>query len=140
MTAALPRRLRSLAHILDYTIRFTAWVIRDPAGLRSRTGRLLTWGKLRRSAIVCVPGLGERLRRRHGLAGQCTQCGASCNLLMRCPQWDADTRLCRIYESRPPVCRLFPMTPADLRDVELSGAQCGHRFDADAQPVRIHRR
>jgi Putative zinc- or iron-chelating domain len=136
---ALSRRARSLVHILDYTIRFTVWAVHAPQGLRSRTGRILTWGKIRRSAIVCVPGLGARLQRRHGLAGGCTQCGASCNLLMRCPRWDPGTRLCRIYDSRPPVCRLFPMTPADLRDVALSGAQCGHRFDADVRPVRVYR-
>jgi len=139
---ALKRVVRSVVHVVSYTAVFTLWVIRSPDGLRSRTGRLLVWGKIRRSAIVCVPGLGARLRRKHGLSGECAQCGASCNLLMRCPQWDPATHLCRIYESRPPVCRLFPITPADLRDVELStgGAPCGHRFERDERPIRIERR
>ena len=139
--AALKRQARCLFHILGYTGAFALFVVRDPGGLRSRTGRVLIWGKIRRSAIVCVPGLGARLQRKHGLAGGCAQCGASCNLLMRCPQWDPDTRLCRIYESRPPVCRLFPMTPADLRDVELAteGGRCGHHFEQGEQPIRFDR-
>ncbi len=139
--AALRRQATCLAHILGYTARFTLWVIRSPDGLRSRTGRILILGKIRRSAIVCVPGLAARLQRKHGLAGHCAQCGASCNLLMRCPQWDPGTHLCRIYESRPPVCRHFPMTPADLRDVELStdGGHCGHHFENGEKPIRFDR-
>ena len=137
---AFKHLVRSVRHVVSYTAVFTLWVIRAPDGLRSRTGRRLVWGKIRRSAIVCVPGLGARLQRKHGLAGHCHQCGASCNLLMRCPQWDPGTRLCRIYESRPPVCRLFPMTPADLRDVELAGQHCGHHFDNGEKPIRFDRR
>lgn len=139
MLVALRQQVRSLVHILDYTVRFSLWAMRDPAGLRSKKGRTLTVGKIRRSLIVCVPGLGEWLRRRHGLTGSCAGCGASCNLLIRCPQWDPPTRKCRIYESRPPVCRLFPITPADLREVELSGHECGHRFEPTEKPVRIQR-
>jgi len=138
---ALKHLVRSVRHVVSYTAAFALWVIHNPGGLRSRTGRILIWGKIRRSAIVCVPGLGARLQRKHGLAGHCAQCGASCNLLMRCPQWDPATHLCRIYESRPPVCRQFPMTPADLRDVELStkGGHCAHRFENGEQPIRIDR-
>jgi Putative zinc- or iron-chelating domain len=130
IAADIKRRAQCLLHILRYTVMFTLWAVRDPNGLRTRTGRVLIWGKLRRSAIVCVPGLGARLRRTHGLGGHCNHCGASCNILMPCPQLNPLTHLCRIYESRPPVCRLFPMTPADLRDVELStnGSRCGHHF------------
>jgi len=142
LIAEIKLQARCLLHILGYTGMFAVWVIRDPNGLRSRSGRTLIWGKIRRSAIVCVPGLAARLQRKHGLAGQCAQCGASCRLMMPCPQWDPGTHLCRIYESRPPVCRYFPMTPADLRDVELSaqGVHCGHHFESVKKsiPVQWH--
>lgn len=141
MLVAARHQVRSLMHILDYTFRFFLWAIRHDAGLCSKTGRSLILGKIRRSVIVCVPGLGPWLRRKHGLVGECSRCGASCNLLMRCPQWGPATGMCRIYESRPPVCRLFPITPADLRDVELSmgDGHCSHRFESMDKPIRIHR-
>jgi hypothetical protein len=37
------------------------------------------------------------------------------------------------------VCRLFPMTPADLRDVELSteAGRCGHHFENGERPIHL---
>lgn len=139
--ASLKLRARCVLHIVGYTVVFTLWVIRDPRGLRSRVGRTLIWGKVRRSMIVCVPGLTARLERKCGLAGRCAQCGASCNILMASPRWDPRTRPCLIYEGRPPVCRYFPMTPADLKDVELAtnGARCGHHFWNGDKPIRLDR-
>lgn len=32
---------------------------------------------------------------------------------------------CSVYDHRPPSCRLFPMVPADLREVDC----CGFRFE-----------
>ena len=101
---------------------------RVPVGDRRRSGgrscgrpeRTIIWGKIRRTMIGCVPGLALHLKRKHGLTGGCTSCGASCNLLFRCPHWDEESRLCSIYEDRPIVCRLFPITPSDLRDRDLA--------------------
>jgi Fe-S-cluster containining protein len=76
------------------------------------------------------PGLASHLKRKHGLTGGCASCGASCNLLFKCPHWDEASRLCSIYEDRPIACRMFPITPADLRDRDLaaSGTKCGYSF------------
>lgn len=133
--------LRSLWNTLAYSFTCALWVLRNAGCLRTRTGWLLIWGKLRRGMIVSVPGLAERLKRKHGLRGGCNRCGASCNLLMPCPQWDASTRLCRIYEDRPAVCRQFPITPTDLRDLALSSdTACGHSFLGAEKPIDLHRR
>ncbi len=107
-------------------------------GALSRAGRILIRGKFRRLLICSVPPLARRLRAHYGLEGTCNSCGASCNLLFRCPYWDADSRLCTIYESRPRVCRTFPITPADLRDRDLvlSHTGCGFQFAAARKASR----
>ena len=48
---ALQRMFRSVRHVVSYTAVFSLWVIRDPKGLRSHNGRVLVWGKIRRSAL-----------------------------------------------------------------------------------------
>jgi hypothetical protein len=70
------------------------------------------------------------LRRKYGLSGACISCGVSCNLLLKCPHWDEESRLCSIYDHRPLTCRLFPITPSDIRDRDLvsSGKPCGYSF------------
>ena len=68
-----------------------------------------------------------KLRKKYGIVGGCTGCGASCNLLFRCPHWDAKTHLCTVYEDRPNICKVFPITPADIRDrnIVLKTQPCG---------------
>ena len=44
------------------------------------------------------PGLASHLKRKHDLTGGCTSCGASCNLLFKCPHWTEGSRRCSIYE------------------------------------------
>jgi hypothetical protein len=107
-------------------------------GVLTREGRLLIRGKFRRLLICSIPPLARHLRAYYGLQGGCTSCGASCNLLFRCPHWDRDSRLCTIYESRPGVCRMFPITPADLRDRDLVQRQtaCGFHFAAESHDIR----
>ena len=112
-------------------------------GMLAREGRILIRGKFRRLLICSVPPLARHLGGHYGLQGGCDGCGASCNLLFRCPLWDTDSRLCTVYESRPCVCRMFPITPTDLRDRDLVLRQtvCGFHFAAekkDTRPLLVH--
>lgn len=107
-------------------------------GMLTREGRILIRGKFRRLLICSVPPLARHLGAHYGLQGGCNSCGASCNLLFRCPHWDTDSRLCTVYESRPRVCRMFPITPSDLRDRDLvlRHTVCGFHFAAEKQDTR----
>ncbi len=131
---ALLRRLRYLARYLG---AFAQVIVAHPHLLWRNPGRTLILGKLRRTLIVCVPGLAMQLKRRHALTGGCVSCGASCNLLLKCPHWDGASRLCSIYADRPLVCRLFPITPSDLEDRDLAagGSKCGYSFVTKPVPA-----
>jgi hypothetical protein len=59
-------------------------------GMLAREGRVLIRGKFRRLLIYSVPALARHLGAHYGLQGGCNNCGASCNLLFRCPYWDTD--------------------------------------------------
>src|ERR1017187_2082890 len=63
-------------------------------------------GMLNRVGRILIRGKGRPLGAHFGLQGGCNSCGASCNLLFRCPHWDTDSLLCTVYESRPLVCRM----------------------------------
>ncbi len=99
-------------------------------GLFSAEGRQQIRGKARRSFISLYPPLAYRLQKKHGLSGGCTSCGASCNLMFQCPIWNPTTQLCGEYEDRPEVCRLFPITPTDIKDRTLvrKDVGCGFAF------------
>ena len=69
-----------------------------------------------------------------GRQGECNRCGACCKILFRCPflGTDADGQYtCRIYEKRFDQCRLFPLHPADLREV----AECSYTFGPALVPL-----
>ena len=100
-------------------------------GLITKEGRQLIRGKARRIFLSMIPPLSRHLQRKYGLQGSCSNCGASCKLLFQCPHWDKNTRLCSIYEDRPNICRLFPITPADIRDRHIAAerkTECGFDF------------
>lgn len=122
----------SIANALRYLRAFAQVLAANPEILLQKSGRTLIRGKIRRWAICLVPGLAAYLKRKHGITGGCISCGASCNLLFRCPQWNVETRLCTIYADRPLTCRQFPITPSDLADRSLAanGTPCGHSFGA----------
>lgn len=109
------RRLWVVLRILPAFLR----TLPTRQGLLSHSGRLLIWGKMRRSFLSLSPSLSRKLQKKYKIEGGCVSCGASCNLMFQCPHWDPATRLCQVYEDRPNICRLFPITPADIRDRNL---------------------
>ena len=127
------RTVRRIRHAVRYLHEF-AWVIAvNPEVLWREPHRTIVWGKIRRTIICWVPGLASQLKRRHRVAGGCVSCGVSCNLLLQCPHWNEKSRLCSIYDDRPLTCRLFPITPSDLRDRDLASGstRCGYAFAMD---------
>lgn len=105
-------------------------------GLGSRDGRLLIWGKIRRMFIGLIPPLARALQRKYGIQGGCAQCGTSCKLLFTCPALDTKTSNCTAYDARPQVCRLFPITPADIRDRDIAQKKVGCGFTFDKTPQK----
>ena len=124
------RAFRRIRHLARYLHAFMRMILVDPEVIWRKTDRTIFWGKIRRVLIGCIPGLAFRLKRKHGLTGGCISCGASCNLLLQCPHWDEESRLCSIYDDRPITCRLFPITPSDIRDRDLASnsTTCGYSF------------
>ena len=124
------RLRRRFGYLVRYVRALLEVALFSRHGIWSSSGRTLLWGKLRRILICLVPGLGAALQRHHKLSGGCVRCGTSCNLLVRCPHWIESTGLCGIYADRPDVCRLFPITPADMRDLALAKSDviCGYSF------------
>ena len=135
------RLLRRLRYLTQYLIPCLRVAIFTRQGIWSRKGRILIWGKFRRMFLGLFPPLARQLQLKHGIAGGCRSCGASCRLLLKCPHWDEVTHLCSIYEDRPTACRLFPITPEDLRDRDLvlEGQDCGYVFvgsaPTEAEPI-----
>lgn len=112
-------------------------------GLASKEGRQLIFGKLRRVLISTCPAFARYLQSKYKLQGGCTSCGASCKLLFQCPHWDESSHLCSVYEDRPNICRLFPITPADIsdRNIVLKDKPCGFTFgekkvETPTQPLK----
>ncbi len=127
-------RLRTMYYIALILPPFFS-VVFSSKGLGSHPGRLLIWGKVRRIFISFFPPLAHYLQARSGVSGGCDNCGASCKLLFQCPHWDDKNSRCSIYEFRPSVCRLFPITPADIRDRNLVNQEvpCGFRFNPNVR-------
>lgn len=66
--------------------------------------------------------------------GECSRCGACCQLLFRCA-FAAECKEgigCKIYKNRPVNCRVFPLHPRDLseRDLVMPDKPCGYYFDS----------
>ena len=76
-------------------------------------------GKVRRfiQANVLREDTDALLAKRKG---DCNRCGACCKILYQCPFLATDAEgqyTCRIYDKRFAQCRLFPLRPADLREL-----------------------
>ena len=92
---------------------FSARFVYIYAGLRRRVIFYFLKGYLNRQSV---------LRK-----GRCNQEGACCKLTIPwCPHLEGSA--CRIYESQPLFCRIFPV---DAKDLELSGVKgmCAYYFE-----------
>ena len=92
-------------------------------------------GKLRRfvQAQFRRPEAEALVSRRQG---ECNRCGECCRILFRCPFLGKDAageNYCRIYEKRFGACQLFPIQPADLREV----SNCSYTFAQDEEPEGV---
>jgi uncharacterized protein len=84
-------------------------------------------GKVRRAVVGVLLSEGDRAALAGARQGECNRCGACCKILFNCPfvvESEGAVFTCSIYDRRPPSCRLFPMVPADLREVD----RCGFSF------------
>ena len=64
-----------------------------------------------------------------GRTGSCNGCGACCELPTRCTFLKTDSQgnnTCSIYRFRPPNCRKFPRSPAQLKEVAKT---CSFSFE-----------
>lgn len=70
--------------------------------------------------------------------GECNRCGRCCKILFRCPflREESETYSCRIYGHHFTACKLFPIEPADL--AELDG-ECTFYFVTPEQVARAGR-
>ena len=98
---------------------------------------ILGLGKLRRFYLVHLrPEYVRRSLARR--VGHCNRTGACCRLMFTCPLLDERTVpvLCSIHESKPAVCRIFPIDERDLwdRDLVMPGKSCGFSFIPETQP------
>lgn len=120
-----------MRHLLERTPPFLMAIV-SSRGIISADGRQLLFGKMRRYTLSFFPSVALYFQKKYGLSGGCVSCGASCNLMFRCPHWDEKTHLCTVYEDRPNICRVFPITPGDIRDRDLilKDKRCGFDFKA----------
>lgn len=92
----------------------------DPPPERFDLAENTWWQKLKRALTGFLPIAKTR-------EGQCHQCGACCQLMVRCPFLRYDPRTskarCRIYVLRPPACRKYPRVAE-----EQVCLPCGYRF------------
>ena len=85
-------------------------------------------GKLRRAVVGTMLSEEDRAAIAGARSGECSRCGACCKILFNCPflvEEEGEVFKCSVYEHRPPSCRLFPMVPADLREVD----RCAFSFE-----------
>ena len=94
----------------------------------------LAWGKIRRfyyhkfnrSYVI------KAKEKRHG---ECARCGTCCKLLFKCPFLDETQTpsMCKVHNTRPFNCRIFPVDRADIADKNLvdSTKRCGYYFESE---------
>lgn len=134
--------IRRFCLFMERVPPFVQAALFEPTGIWSPEGRQLIWGKFRRITLNMFPPVARYLQKRYGMEGGCHSCGASCNLLFRCPHWDERSHLCRVYSDRPSICRTFPITPADIsdRNLSLKSSPCGFKFQGQEKQVRVKKK
>jgi uncharacterized protein len=94
-------------------------------------------GKVRRIVVGTVLSEEDRAAIAVTRSGECSRCGACCKILFTCPflvEEQDGSYTCSVYDHRPPSCRLFPMVPADLREVD----GCGFSFEKSQPQQQEH--
>ena len=86
-------------------------------------------GKVRRfwRANIYTAENEALLARRQG---ECNRCGACCKILMKCPfliEKPDNEYQCAIYGQHFNQCRIYPLVPKDLEEIE--GATCSYTFE-----------
>ncbi len=92
---------------------------------------LLAMGKIRRFYYHKF-SKAHILRNHKRREGECARCGTCCKLLFKCPFLDESQTpsLCKIHNSRPMNCRIFPVDELDMRDRDIvsKDTKCGYTF------------
>ena len=101
----------------------------DPAFDKIRFRALQLQGKIRRffRSNVYTRDNEKLLAKRRG---ECTRCGACCKILLQCPflhETDGEYS-CEIYGQHFAQCRIFPLVPQDLKEID---ADCGYYFESE---------
>ncbi len=108
-------------------------VVRKPAPLleKVRFRARQAAGKFRRFVLANIQTekADELLSLRQG---ECTRCGACCKIMFRCPFLiehagapQGEIYSCGIYGQHFNQCRIFPLAPQDLEEIE---EPCGYTF------------
>jgi hypothetical protein len=122
------RQSRVLARLANFDIIFGAEVDGRGAWTQKEHGMLIQLrGKVRRAVVGTMLSEEDRAGIAGAREGECNRCGACCKILFTCPFLVEDKGVftCSVYDHRPPSCRLFPMVPADLREVD----RCAFSFE-----------
>ena len=93
-------------------------------------------GKVRRAVVGVLLSEDDRATLASARQGECNRCGACCKILFACPflvEGEGGVFTCGVYDRRPPSCRLFPMVPADLREVDGCGFSFRSTDDGDGR-------
>ncbi|MFH1227373.1 MAG: hypothetical protein V1701_05670 [Planctomycetota bacterium] len=95
---------------------------------------VLMWGKLRRMWFIYLRPEKTQYLLSHR-EGECQRCGACCKIAFECPalDYDVDKTVCKYYERRTDICKLFPLNERDLkdRDIIMPHIKCGFRFNGN---------
>jgi hypothetical protein len=122
------RQSRVLARLATFDITFGAEVDGRGASTQKERRMLIQLrGKARRAVVGTMLSEEDRAGIAGARQGECNRCGACCKILFTCPFLVEDKGMftCSVYDHRPPSCRLFPMVPADLREVD----RCAFSFE-----------
>src|SRR5580704_3858318 len=122
------RQSRVLARLATFDIIFGAEVDRRGARTQKERRMLIQLrGKARRAVVGTMLSEEDRAGIAGARQGECNRCGTCCKILFTCPFLVEDKGVftCSVYDHRPPSCRLFPMVPADLREVD----RCAFSFE-----------